>query len=73
MKVNQFCDDLTDTVKPVVFVLCELALVFEAHEADIHHTAVAQTGDDDGFINGACTGVVSLMVTTVLEITGDQA
>ena len=73
MKVNQFCDDLTDTVQPVVFVLTELSLVFKAHKADINHTAIAQTGDNDGLINGARAGVVILMVTTVLEITGDQA
>ena len=58
MKVNQFRNDLTDTVKPVVLVLTELALVFKAHEADIHHTAIAETGDDDGLINGARAGVV---------------
>ena len=73
VKVNQFRDDLTDSVKPVVFVITELTLVFKAHEADVHHTTIAQTGDDDGLINGARAGIVILMVTTVLEITGDEA
>ena len=58
MKVNQFRNNLTNTVKPVVLDLTELPLVFKAHEADIHHTAVAEAGDDDGLINGACAGVV---------------
>ena len=72
MKVNQFCNDLTDTVEPVVLVLTEFALVLKAHEADINHTAIAETGDNDGLINGARAGVVVLMVTTILEITRDQ-
>ena len=73
VKVNQFRNDLTDTVKPVVLALTEFALVFKAHEADINHTAIAETGDNDGFINGARTGIVVLVVTTVFEITCDQA